>query len=80
MYLLENQMFVEAPRTSAPLVLEIYPFFPGTRMPKSLPQHGQVIFLGAKANNVSDAYSLRISAFGTVSDVERVVLALTPTA
>jgi hypothetical protein len=63
LYLLENQMFVEAPRTAAPLVLEIYPPFLGTRMPKGLPEHGQVIFIGAKANNMSDAYSLRIPAF-----------------
>jgi len=74
--LLENQPFGEAPRAAAPLVLEVDPRRPGTRMPKSLPEHRKIIAIRAKANDVLDTDSLGIAALKPVCNAQRAALAL----
>ncbi len=78
--LLQNQPFVETPRAAAPLVLEVNPMRPGTRMPKGFPEHREVVVIRAKPNDMLDTDPLGIAAPKTVRDAQRAALALAPTA
>jgi hypothetical protein len=49
---------------------------PGTRMPKGLPKHRQIISIGAQPNNMPDTDSIRIATFEPVGDAERATAAL----
>ncbi len=80
MCLLQNQPFVETPRVAAPLVLEVNPMLPGTRMPEGFPEHRQVVTIRAKPNDMLDTDPLGITASKPVRDAQRVALALAPTA
>jgi hypothetical protein len=74
--LLKNQPFGEAPRAAPSLVLQVDPMRPGTRMPKGLPKHRQIISIGAEPNNMPDTDSIRIATFEPVGDAERATAAL----
>jgi hypothetical protein len=78
--LLQNQSFVETPRVTAPLVLEVNPTRPGTRMPKGLPEHREIVAIRSKPNDMLDADPLGIAALKPIRDAQRVALALAPTA
>ncbi len=74
--LLKDNPFVESPRTTAPLILEINPLRPWTQVPKGLPEHWEIVIFGAKPDYMPDANSLRISAFGTIGNEKRAALTL----
>jgi len=74
--LLENQPFVEAPGTAAPLVFEVNPRSPRTRMPKGLPKHREIISFRIKTDDMFDTDSLGIAALKPVSEAERATPAL----
>ena len=73
---LQNEPLGEAPGAAAPLVLEVDQMGPGTRVPKGIPEHWEIVTVRGKSNNMLDADSVRISAFKPVSDVQRSALAL----
>ena len=77
---LQNQPLVEAPRAAAPLVLEVNPIRPGTRMPKGFPEHREIVAIRAKPNDMPDTDPVRIAAPKPVRDAQRATLALAPTA
>ena len=77
--LLQNQPFVEAPRIAAPLVLEVNPMRPGTRMPKGLPEHREIVAIRAKPNDMLDTDPLGIAALKPVREAQRAALALAST-
>jgi hypothetical protein len=70
--LLENQPFIQAPGTATPLVFEVNPRRPRTRMPKGLPKHREIVSFRTKPNDMLDTDSLGIAALKPVSDAERV--------
>ncbi len=78
--LLQNQPFVEAPRAAAPLVLEVNPMRPGTRMPKGLPEHREIVAIRAKPNDMLDTDPVGIAPLKPIRDAQRAALALAPTA
>jgi hypothetical protein len=80
LYLLQNQPFGETPGAAAPLVLEVDPMLPRTRMPKGLPEHREIVAIWAEPNNMLDTDPLGIAAPKPVRDAQRVPLALAPAA
>ena len=80
MCLLQCQVFLEAPGAPAPLVLEVNPVRPGTRMPKGVPEHREIVTIRAKPNDMLDTDPLHIAALKPVRDAQRAALALAPTA
>ena len=76
--LLQNQSFVEAPGAAAPLVLEVDPMRPGSRMPKGLPDHPEIVAIRAKPDDMLDADPLGIAALKPICDEQRAALALAP--
>ena len=75
MCLLQNQSLVEAPGAAAPLVLEVNPLRTRARMPRSLPEHREIVAIRAKPDDLVDSDSLRIAAPKPISDAQRVALA-----
>ena len=73
--LLQDKALGQTPRAATPLVFEVDPPGPGSRMPKRLPQHGQVLILEAQANHIFDADPLGIAALQPVGDIHRTALA-----
>ena len=78
--LLQNQPFTEAPGASASLVFEVNPMRPGTRMPKGLPEHREIIAIRAKPNDMLDTDPIGIAASKPVRDAQRAAIALAPSA
>jgi len=74
--LLQNEPFAETPGTAAPLVLEVNPMRPRTRMPKGVPEHREIIAIRVKPNDMLDTDPLWIAAPKPVRDAQRVALAL----
>jgi hypothetical protein len=79
LWLLENQPLSEAPRIAAPLVLEVNPSGPGTRVPKRFPDHREMVAIRTQPNDVLDTDPLRIAAPKPVRNAQRATLALAPT-
>ena len=52
----------------------------GTRMPKGLPEHREIIAIGIKSNDMPDTDSVGIAALIPVGDAQRSALALASTA
>ena len=78
--LFQNQPFAETPGVAAPLVLEVNPGPAGTRMPKGLPEHREVVAIRAKPNDMLDTDPVGIAALKPVRDAQRVAPALAPAA
>jgi hypothetical protein len=78
--LLQNQAFAEAPGATSPLVLEIDPLRPGTRMPEGLPEHREIVAIRAKPDDMSNTDPLGIAALKPIRDVQREALARAPAA
>ena len=78
MRLRQNQPFAEAPWASASLVFEVNPMRTGTRMPKGLPEHREIIAIRAKPNDMLDTDPIGIAASKPVRDAQRAAIALAP--
>ena len=78
--LFQDQPFGEAPGAAAPLVLEVDPMRPRTGVPKSFPEHREIVAVRGKPNDVFDTDPFRISASKSVGDAERAAFAFAPAA
>jgi hypothetical protein len=72
LFLLQNQPFAETPGAAPPLVFEVNPRCPGTRMPEGLPKHREIIPFRTQSHDNPDTDSLGIATLKPVSDAERV--------
>jgi hypothetical protein len=60
------------------LILEVDPTRPRTGVAKGLPEHGEIVAIGGKPDDVFDTDPLRISAFKPVGEAQRAAFAFAP--
>ena len=77
---LQDQPFGEAPGAAAPLVLEVDPMRSRTGVPEGVPEHGEIVAIRGKPNDVFDTDPLRIATLKPVRDAQRAPLAFAPAA
>ena len=75
--LLQNHPFREAPGAAASLILKVDPMRSGTRMPKGVPEHRQIVAIRGESNDMLDANPVGIAAPKPVGYAERTALTLT---